>query len=291
MIYVATVHWHDARWIDLQLRALRRHFETPYRTFAYCTGIDDRLRERFDVGLATDVKPHADKLNRLAEHICGDAADHDTLLFLDGDALPTGPLDRFVTDSLKAQTVVAVRRDENAGEVHPHPCCFATTIGAWRRHGFDWSPGHPIRLADGTEYSDPGALIYQTIQDQGLSWRPMARTNGDSLGHAVYFGVYERVVYHHGAGFRKPISRVDQAQFRDRARQRAPLRFRLGERWFPTAPPSRIGAWLHPKFAERDRQIARNRELQARVFENIQRNPQFLDGVANPSQSASTSTQ
>ena len=105
MIYIATVHWHDDRWLEPQRRYLERNIEAPFRVYAQLEGIDDengRVDVVADLELDEDLPPvsHAARLNALAELIAADADDKDFLLFLDGDAFPVAPLDEFLGRTL-----------------------------------------------------------------------------------------------------------------------------------------------------------------------------------------------
>jgi len=42
-------------------------------------------------------------------------------------------------------------------------------------------------------------------------WYPLLRSNGRNL-HPIWFGIYGDIIYHHGAGFRAPVSRYDLQQ-------------------------------------------------------------------------------
>jgi hypothetical protein len=56
--------------------------------------------------------------------------------------------------------------------------------------------------------TDPGGNLLGILEGNGLDWHAMPRTNKKDL-HPLWFGIYDDVVYHHGAGFRRMISRVD----------------------------------------------------------------------------------
>jgi hypothetical protein len=52
--------------------------------------------------------------------------------------------------------------------------------------------------------ADAGAAISQHLEDAGLTWHPLPRTNRVNF-HKIAAGVYDDRVYHHGAGSRTPI--------------------------------------------------------------------------------------
>ena len=48
MLHIATVHYVDPRWIDIQTRHLREHISVPYTTWASLEGIDPSYTTYFD---------------------------------------------------------------------------------------------------------------------------------------------------------------------------------------------------------------------------------------------------
>lgn len=210
MIYFATVHYMDDRWVDVQLRHLSRHVSDPYAVYACLTGPRVvRQADRFDFWhKRRGWHDHGEQLTFLAEKIASDAAADDVLAFIDGDAFPIAPLGVALHELLDESPLVAIRRDEN-GDTFPHPSFCATTVGFWRELGADWRDD--LR-ATGV---DVGGRLDRRLAERGVRWKPLLRMNRRDL-HPVLFGVYgDRargpLVYHHGAGFRanQPVTRVD----------------------------------------------------------------------------------
>jgi hypothetical protein len=219
MIHILTVHWMDPKWIDPQLAYLRRNVEQPYRTWASLEGITDPAdRARFDV--VEDFEGmHADKLNALAGLVAESAGPDDLLVFIDGDAFPIRPIAAWLGDLLERYPLVAVRRDENRGERQPHPSFCATTVGLWQQIGGDWREGGTWKSPGGADVTDVGGTLYNQLQSAGIEWMPLLRSNTADL-HPVWFAVYAEHIYHHGAGFRRRVSRVDVASHGDLASPR-----------------------------------------------------------------------
>jgi hypothetical protein len=210
MIYFATVHYMDDRWIDVQLRHLRRHVRDPYAVYACLTGPKVvRQADRFDFWhRRRNWSDHGEQLTFLAEKIAGEAADDDVLVFIDGDAFPIAPLDSALRELLDESPLAAIRRDENE-DTFPHPSFCATTVGFWRELGADWRDD--LR----TSGVDVGGRLERRLAERGVRWKPLLRMNAKDL-HPILFGVYGDqelgpLVYHHGAGFRgsHPITRAD----------------------------------------------------------------------------------
>jgi hypothetical protein len=208
MIYVATVHWVDPKWITPQRHALNTQIREPFQVFANLQGIDDRTYDgSFDFVTRSDGN-HPEKLNALAKAI-GDVAEPDDLIvFLDGDAFPIRSLDDWLRQLQKDHPLAAVRRDENAGDTQPHPCFCVTTVGFWNEIAGDWRHGS-WTTSEGTTASDVGGRLLATLTEKSIAWRPILRSNAVNL-HPVFYGLYEEHVYHHGSGFRPAISRADE---------------------------------------------------------------------------------
>ena len=209
MLHIATVHFKSPRWIAVQRRELARHLTMPHRVWASIERIDPshgRCFDRLDEGSGS----HAEKLNRLARQIAAEAADDDLLMFLDGDAFPIADPEPLIERGLSGASLLAVRRTENHGDPQPHPCFCVTEVSTWRRLPGDWSEGFTWPGPHGRQITDVGANLLRRLQLTGTPWKPVLRSNRRNP-HAVLFGVYGDVIYHHGAGFRWPFTRVDVA--------------------------------------------------------------------------------
>jgi hypothetical protein len=283
MIHIATVHWMCDRWIDIQREYLRRNMDRPYRTYADLEGIDPRRRDDFDVTADLGGVVHAEKLNALAELIAERADAGDTLVFLDGDAFPVAPIGDFLEEKLSRYPLAAIRRDENLGDIQPHPSFCATTVGFWTEIEGDWSRGPEWRWKNalGWTVEDVGGKLLWILNERGIDWCPLLRTNAGTL-HPLLFGVYEHRIYHHGAGFRPVFERTD----RNLAGKQPPLPASL-----PLQPPDsfvgkliwkvRAKFWYLTKkrgVAKREERLTRkNLELSEQVFAMIEEDEAFYE--------------
>jgi hypothetical protein len=254
VLHVVTIHYRSDAWIAPQLRDLERFAPPDTRVWACLNGIDGPPDPRFHFTADLDGT-HPQKLNRLAEIVAADAATGDHLLFLDGDALPVAPLAPLLVDPAP---LIAVRRDENFGDPQPHPCFCLTTVGFWRRIEGDWRPGPRWRNRQGVMVTDPGARLMRTLDEQGIAWRPLLRVNTVDP-HPIWFALYGDaelgpVVYHHGAGFRGRVSRVETL---------------AGGFAHEAQPRARVPAWLpgadRIERRRRSRRIARRRRAWERA--------------------------
>jgi hypothetical protein len=208
VVHVATVHFVTDRWVDHQLRFLETYMGEPYAVHAVLNGAELKPHvHRFDTAVSRGGWiEHAEKLNFLAERIAENASDDDLLVFLDGDAFPIAQLSGPLRAMLADFALVAIRRDENL-DSFPHPSFCATTVGFWRALGADWGHHEP-------GVSDVGMNLERQLAERGGRWKPLLRSNLTDL-HPVLFGVYDDLIYHHGAGFRPnvPATRMDGYAF------------------------------------------------------------------------------
>jgi hypothetical protein len=221
MIHIATVHFKRDLWVDLQLSRLAAKLDRPYRTYACLEGDAVAHAERFDEPvLGVEKVHHWRKLDELGARICAQAEPEDVLLFLDGDAFPIADLGAALDEMLASHPLAAIRRPEN-NDVFPHPSFCATTCRFWQDNGASWNGGYMVPDIRGELVTDTGANLLKLLEDGQIDWLPLHRTNVRNL-HPVMFGVYADLIYHHGAGFRRPLTRVDFIEIEEKARQRAP---------------------------------------------------------------------
>jgi hypothetical protein len=226
VLHVVTVHWQDDRWIEPQLRFLRRNLPPEHRVYASLNGIDPSFDASFFS--ASDLEGgHADKLNALAAVVAEQAHRDDLLMFLDGDAFPIAPIGRSL---LGGTELAAVRRDENLGDRQPHPSFCLTTVGFWSDIDGDWRRGYEWTSATGDQVTDVGGNLLGILTAGEIPWRPLLRSNRFDLD-PLWFAIYGDVVYHHGAGFRPPLARRVDLQGRQVVRA-APAQARTPE-WVP----------------------------------------------------------
>jgi hypothetical protein len=239
MIHVLTVHWKSSEWIDIQLRYLSAHLSQPYQTYAFLNYIPqvNQHLNKFDYANKEDIDPHAIKLNLLADMACFNAAsDDDLLMFIDGDAFPVAPLDDFIKDKLASYPLLAIQRLENNGDQQPHPCFCVTTVGFWKAIKGDWKPGNkPWRNEVGDKVRDVGGILYHRLNERNQDWYKMLRSNQHQYLNQVMFGVYDGLIYHHGAGFRPPRIRADKKNVKNFRFRKAV--FKKMKKYCPWTPP------------------------------------------------------
>ncbi len=266
MLHILTVHWNDDRWVDIQLRYLYANIKTPFKAYAFLNGLQEDHRSKFFYSSSELIKSHPIKLNLLADMATLHSNDPDDLLmFIDGDAFPIGDILSFGVEKLADYPLIAIQRREHLGDIQPHPCFCLTTIGFWNDIDGDWKEGYTWVNETGAPVTDVGGNLLKILLENDIEWHPMLRSNRRNL-HPIWFGLYEDLIYHHGAGFRTPFSRHDESQlggFRS-------VYYKL----FNNTP--RLIRKLIP---EKHRPLAKvaneNRMLIDQVYESIQEDPSF----------------
>ena len=265
MIHVATVHHKSAKWIDVQLAYLRRHLHEPYRVVANLQGVPGDHAHKFD-RVVPAIGRHSGKLNLMAAEILTEADSEDLIMFLDGDALPiTDPMPA-VHEALENSVLIAVRREENLEDKQPHPSFCVVRARDWDGLRGDWSMGHCWKTERGDEVSDSGGNLLAALERTGRRWTPLLRSNRVDL-HPLWFAIYGGIVYHHGAGFRKPTARSISTQ--------QPTRWWTGENTPVIGPvirkvdSARIHAW-------EARQMAASSRMGERIFAELVEDPEFF---------------
>jgi hypothetical protein len=264
MIHIATVHHRSSKWIDVQLAYLRRHLTEPYRVVANLEAVEGDHASKFDQ-VVPAVGRHAGKLNLLAAEIVAEARGDDIIIFLDGDAFPIVDPMPIVRKALDDTALVAVLRRENGEDQQPHPSFCAVRVDTWDSLRGDWSMGHPWKNEFGDWVSDSGGNLLAALERNEVDWTPLLRTNRYNP-HPLWFAVYGGIVYHHGAGFRKPVARsfvVDQ-----------PNRWRQGEK-APLVGTAirRIGSYRIVRWERRDFKAVG--QLGDEIFEQLKVDPDF----------------
>ena len=264
VIHVATVHHKSDKWIDVQLDYLRRNIHEPYRVVANLEDVSGNHATKFD-RVVPAIGRHSGKLNLLAAEIVAEADPDDLIFFLDGDAFPVVDPVPTVRAALEDTVLVAVRRDENGEDRQPHPSFCAIRVRDWDDIRGDWSMGHSWPTAWGAQVSDSGGNLLRILERRGLPWTPLLRTNR-SNPHSLWFAIYGGIIYHHGAGFRKPLARGIGAS--------GPNRWIQGEQAPVVGPVIRkVGSFRIKHW--QDREMAASRQLGDEIFDSLSKDPGF----------------
>lgn len=203
MIHIATIHYQTDKWIEIQLRYIKKYILEEYRIYAFLDGDAAKLKNKFFYACTESIQDHGHeiKLNILADIISFTANNNDILIFLDGDAFPIGNIMELVYDKIDTHKLLAIQRLENMGDIQPHPSFCVTKVGFWKEIEGDWKMGYKWRNNIGT-VTDVGGNLLKILTEKQINWYQLHKTS--QLGeHPLWFGIYANMIYHHGSGFRK----------------------------------------------------------------------------------------
>jgi hypothetical protein len=207
MIHIATIHWKTDKWIKPQFEFLSENLKTDFKIYTFLPKNSTVPCEN-TYSFVSDVKieKHEHKLNILGDIICSNAEENDIIIFIDSDAFPIRSIDNYLKKKLSEYFLIAIRREENLGEKHPHPSFLATKVGFWKKSNLNWNRGFYYLDSRNKRITDVGSLILEYLTKNKIQWYPLLRSNNSSL-HPLLYGVYDNVIYHHGAGSREVITR------------------------------------------------------------------------------------
>jgi hypothetical protein len=216
-------------WIDLCLREVTRrsqgddyevlvwdntqfdeHRELIRRHGARLLPSDEDLARARTEDAAPGPEPplaidHADALQRLFENVDPRA---ELVMTLDTDAFPVrdGWL-HAISELLQDASLTGIWRDEMESVLRPfvHPSCLAMRRERLAQMHRPFSFGG---------VQDVGQRITDELMAAGEQVAPLRRSNARDA-HFVLGGLYGDVVYHHGAGSRKPVFRLTEGAERE----------------------------------------------------------------------------
>ena len=114
--------------------------------------------------------------------------------------------------------------------------------------------------------------MLEILNQKDIIWGKVLRSNKLDI-HPLFFGIYDDVIYHHGAGFRDPISRIEIAGLEMKRKQKK-LMSLIAE----PLPNRYFLFWkrrISPYRREEYRIIRKNRELQDDMFAQLKSDRDF----------------
>jgi hypothetical protein len=217
MIYFITIHHETGKFFNLQAKYIRTFTTKEYKIYCGMSGITTVDAQQHNIEFhniinLTDVKnQHWFRMNYLFNALQQHESlqPDDLVIFIDGDAFPIDSWEQKISSYLQAYPIAAIQRRENPEPLlreeqkrYPHPCFFATTVKFWVENKLEW------RLDPFQGAHTAGVLIKMWLDEQKLESRPLLRTNAFNI-HPLYFGIYDDIIYHHGAGNRIVYDSVD----------------------------------------------------------------------------------
>jgi hypothetical protein len=228
-LYILSAHWKEVDFINIQHKYIKENIDMPYELWSTMDGFPESVfndyKSKFDYCEKSRCRKgphtfHSEKINLLASKVLEVAKDNDILLFIDSDAFPLQPVKNYITEKLKEYDLCAVQRLENLGDIQPHPCFCFTTVGLWKQIKGDWNAGYKWIDSRKQERTDVGGNLLKQLNDNNVKWFKMIRNNVYNP-HALFFGIYDSIVYHHGAGSRQKFTKYDKnnVETSDRTKQ------------------------------------------------------------------------
>lgn len=206
MIHIATVHWQTDKWIDIQLKYLKKYIKQEFRVYAFLNRIDKSHYSKFYYVIDESIRKHAIKLNLLAEIISLQAKPDEILIFLDGDAFPVNPMDDYLNNKLAKFKFIAIQRTENLGDIQPHPSFASCKVKFWNDIHGDWKGGKGWTNNTGRLIKDSGGRLFSILETNKIDWYKLKSIKQLSK-YPTFFSIYDNIIYHHVGGFRVGVTR------------------------------------------------------------------------------------
>lgn len=212
-VHIITIHWGD-KWLDIQYKKIKK-YNPDALIWAYIDNCDNskiqKYKDKFHFAHSSGLKDHATKLDKLMTIVEQHSNPNDIICFLDADAFPLKNIKEYWETIEKSYPLAAVVREEN-GDTSPHPCFAITTKTFWKKNNLSWKHDD-IGSEYIKNYHDVGGLLRKKLgssKSKDKKWFPIKRNYKEKELHPLLFGIYEDIVYHHGAGSRPPCERCDR---------------------------------------------------------------------------------
>ena len=219
MIYIITMHHNTDKFLALQARYLYEYTSEDYRVFCGVSGFGEisgtqprHIKNHLFIDLSPIYNQHWFRMNYIYDAIAKGLSEgtitgiehatfqpDDLLVFLDGDAFPMDTWVPKIRDYLSSAQAASVYRLENPEPLldeqhkpYPHPLFFVTRAAFWEKYDLMWEHWEEYGI------STPGPLLKRWFMGNNFEIAPLTRTNAFDI-HPVFFGIYDEIIYHHGA--------------------------------------------------------------------------------------------
>tara|TARA_B100000900_G_C20580400_1_gene717277 strand:- start:54 stop:890 length:837 start_codon:yes stop_codon:yes gene_type:complete len=220
MLHIYTLHFKNDYWVDLQVESFKKHIKVPYKSYAIFSHMNqemyDRNENNFDY---FEVREEGRRLHKGGHYHPTDGNRHifpiikenlndgDVVIRIDSDAFLIDDITDEFIDKINDKKFIAMYEPEHEWDLNykaPHPAFYAFR-SEYLNQGLDKAMGEMHE--DGQ--SNWWGLLLDWFTDNKIDWYPLNRSNKINL-HQIYFGIYDDLVYHHFAGSRDKITRVDR---------------------------------------------------------------------------------
>ena len=199
-------------WPHLQISQLRRHTPPGYKVVACGNALMPEHRAFLQSCPEVEYVDGAELEGRVLKNVWplrnrlvrGVPERFRHVVMLDSDAFPVGAgwFERYVDRLTPERPMVAVQRLEN-GDIHSDRSFMVFSADTARRYDFNFAPGR----------HDAGGQISESLEERGLGWLALTRSNAWNP-HPLIAGIYDGFIYHHAAGSRRPLFRMNREAWR-----------------------------------------------------------------------------
>ena len=220
MIHIYTLHFKDDYWVDLQIKSFKKYIKVPYKSYAIFSHMNqemyDRRKDDFDY---FEVREKGRHIHKGGNYHPTDGNRHifpvikqnleagDIVIRIDSDAFFVDDVNEKFVDKVINKKFLAMYEPEHEWDLNyiaPHPAFYAFR-GEYLNQGLDAAMSEMVE--DG--HSNWWGLLMNWYKENKIDWYPLKRSNQINL-HPIYFGIYDNLVYHHFAGSRDKVTRVDR---------------------------------------------------------------------------------
>lgn len=207
MLHIITIHYKD-KWVDIQRNMLKEFVTEPYKVYTRLGENYKKHKNKFDGAL--DGSGHlSESIGLILDNfVIDNLKEGDKVLTLDSDAFPIAPISKFLNEKLKDYPIVSCQEPMWEWDMSykiPHPMFMVFKA----EHILHNNLSHYLRNIIKDKNNNWWGGVLGWMSENNYNYYPMVRSNKVNM-HDLYFGIYEDLIYHHGAGSRRMIARTDR---------------------------------------------------------------------------------
>ena len=225
MIHIYTLHFKNDYWVDLQVESFKKHIKVPYKSYAIFSHMtSDVYEKRKDYYDYFEVREKGRHIHKGGNYHPTDGNRHifpvikqnlkpeDIVIRIDSDAFFIDDITDEFVNKVQDKKFIAIHEPQHEWDLNyraPHPAFYAFR-GEYLNQRLDLAMGEMSE--DG--HSNWWGLLIKWFKESNVDWYALERSNKINL-HSLYFGIYDDLVYHHYAGSRDRITRVDRKKAKE----------------------------------------------------------------------------
>lgn len=159
---------------------------------------------------------HIYYLDQLVDAAVRAGCEHVAVFDMDSWPIASGWNAHYLPCLAHGDHLVAVKRAE-LGDNFPHPCFTLFHRRLWTPGISSFGVGQrnlasPEEVAGISRPTEPGVGLLVDLRRKGLGWTSLGRSNAWNP-HRVMCGIYDRKIFHFGAGSRTPYFAIDKQDY------------------------------------------------------------------------------